>query len=173
MELKNSDGIISTLFHYIWKRPDNSMTKFRIKIPHTILFHEYSPAYWYFSNKNGEISKRYESSINTEAIYKTFTRKPKRTEVVAVYLSVRKEFNKMTFDFEDELYLPEGLDKIVSVQYVTKNELSIIFCLFWLELGPCKLSRVRQRILLTQKQRRSMGFCRNLLIHQGTKIVCF
>lgn len=147
MELKPSDGIVSTLYHYIWKRPDSSMSKFRINIPHTILFHEHSPAFWYFSNKNGEISKKYESGITTETICKKFTRKEKRTEVVAVYLSMKKEFNKMAFDFEDELFQPEGLGKIASVEYITKDALS-------------NFKTHRKSLRLWNKMLGSRGFCR-------------
>lgn len=87
MEIKNSDGVQSSFFYFLWSKSRLSK-RMRFRIPHTIMFEDGVPITWFFSGKNGNMLKKSSSNTNIQKIashFKGISRKNK-SGIAAYYI---------------------------------------------------------------------------------------
>lgn len=68
MELER-DGLIIDMYQLLWQKSDVLSSKYnnlRINLPDTILFNQNMPVQWYFTNKEGVLSRHKKQKITLE-----------------------------------------------------------------------------------------------------------
>ena len=147
----HGDGIIDTLFHLLWTKDtiaNAGMYILNIKnigtnilIPDTVIFKYSKPAYWYFtSHQNGNIQRKLCGKLNSEEIYKEFTRRKNKSGVYACFFVLKQHqkqdvyLNENIHDFNETGSVREKFFKLdlakksdLEFSYFDKHGLSTIF----------------------------------------------
>lgn len=128
MELKNSDGVQSSFFYFLWSQSRISRLM-RFRIPNTIMYEDGVPTSWFFSGKKGNILKKSATNTNTLKIQAYFARQARknRSGVAAYYMCNSNEGFKSHQDEQgaERNYLKDVLEnKGYVVHYFTFADLS-------------------------------------------------
>lgn len=87
-DLEN-DGIFDKLYHYLWKFSDyfkEENARLKINIPHTIIFENLQPSFWYFSGDKDFIMKKKHESLCLDNIKSTFLTNISKSGIVAYFI---------------------------------------------------------------------------------------
>jgi len=87
MEIKNSDGVQSSFYYFLWCKSKFSRNM-RIRIPSTIMYEDGIPTTWFFTGKSGKILKKNHGNTNQKKITAFFKKleKENKTNIAAVYM---------------------------------------------------------------------------------------
>ena len=75
--------IFEKMYHYLWTSPIELDKPLILNLPHTILFKNSLPVFWYYSNKAGKIRKRKNENLNKENILNFLTKNVSKSGCVA------------------------------------------------------------------------------------------
>ena len=111
------DGTLINVYHHLWKKKANALSSgLNIKIPATVVYEHNFPKGWYsWSDKKEELERKVGKEIDTKAISREFSKKPKNDmwrdlDVVASYMSkvedpeTGEEHSVVEYFDENELY---------------------------------------------------------------------
>ena len=88
MVLLEGDGIIEDLYYLLWKKdsPFHQDQLFKVNLPHTIIFKNKKPIMWYFTSRQGVISRKKHLNLLPNAIYEEFMKSVSKSGIVAQYI---------------------------------------------------------------------------------------
>jgi hypothetical protein len=92
MEIKNSDGVQSSFFYYLWSR--SKVSKFMtLQLPDTFIYDDGNPSAWFFTGKKGRILKKSPTKTNCGKITEHFRNVESRakTNIAASYMYSENE----------------------------------------------------------------------------------
>ena len=81
----SGDGIVENLFHFLWTKDQMFNSGPYVLLPDTIIYRFQTPAFWYFTSKEGKILRKNKANVNNETIKKSFLNKVSPSGIVAVY----------------------------------------------------------------------------------------
>ncbi len=85
------DGINEDLYYLLWRKDSPFNEKLNIKIPDTIVFRKGRPMSWYFTNNEGVVLRKKQSSLTFPEITKKFTKKANEGDIVAYFINIDEE----------------------------------------------------------------------------------
>lgn len=113
MEIKNSDGVQSSFFYYLWSK--SKVSKFMtLQLPDTFIYDDGIPSAWFFTGKKGRILKKSPTKTNFSKIMEHFKNAEARakTNIAASYMYSENEGFKrhQTKEGQEINYLKDVLE---------------------------------------------------------------
>ena len=69
-EIFRKEIVFDRLFHYLWYKEDNAEDPnlLKVRVPHTVIFKNGQPIYWYYSDKTGQIRRKKQQNLKKDKI---------------------------------------------------------------------------------------------------------
>ena len=73
------DGTLINVYYYLWKKKVNTLSSgLNVKIPPTVVYeHNFPKGWYYWCDRKMEIERKVGKEIDTKAINKDFSKKPR------------------------------------------------------------------------------------------------
>jgi len=114
----NEDGLVESLYHFLWLTDDmKGKQPFNFSIPDTLIYKYQQPIFWFFSSRDGYILKKETNKLNNQKIKEAFLSKKGESGIVAYYIANKKRSNTILRELAEQKEEQGGADK-----YTTKEE---------------------------------------------------
>ncbi|EAR86612.2 hypothetical protein TTHERM_00037130 (macronuclear) [Tetrahymena thermophila SB210] len=110
--MEEKEGINIDFYFILWEKyKDLYHSNIGVGLPHTVVYRNQYPIAWFFTNKQDQILKKRNVSLNNDAIFHHFTTNKKtKSDVLGYFIESDPEDNSTQITYFDEIKLKAFLD---------------------------------------------------------------